>query len=452
MQDKSQPPRRRLDPLALTVMAVALAAVVGIASYLVFRLRSDAPPPEAGDARLRDAVAEVEKWIEGMKAPPPPVAKPPVAKPAPPPSLQPAPQAAVPPPPRAAAAKRFQVTDLRPPKEKRDYDAGEAEGYQVLGDDRFIPDRVSVLHERLAAKAGERLAGKQLQLTQLISWYVRTPKAALIEQGPGMPRVRPEEVWRIPQMRDAEYWIICDITLRVDGQQARGRSTRGFDGSAAALPEQHRRALLTAIDQVIAALPAPVPAAASARLFFPPPEAGRTWRYNVVVEPALWRDATLTYRTVRQGDLAVKTEFRHAGGEMNFDLGVFAPAHPSHANVRFPGFFLYPAYFAHGIEPQQSTMWEWPWQLPDGKVRAGRIKQYFAQVKEWTELRLQGVSYPALRIEATLSYIDAGNVQASAKETFWYMPAVRQVAKIVREGATPDEGATRITAELVEFR
>jgi hypothetical protein len=107
VQDKPQPPRRRLDPLALTVMAVALAAVVGISSYLVYRLRSDAsPPPEAGDARLRDAVAEVEKWIEGMKAPPPPpVAKPPLAKPAPPPpmtkpapppALQPAPQAAVP--------------------------------------------------------------------------------------------------------------------------------------------------------------------------------------------------------------------------------------------------------------------------------------------------------------------------------------------------------------------
>src|SRR5205814_4272273 len=139
------------------------------------------------------------------------------------------------------------------------------------------------------------------------------------------------------------------------------------------------------------------------------PEAGRTWRYNVVVEPPLWRDATLTYRTVRQGnDLAVSTEFRHAGGQMNFNLGVFAVPHPSHASVRFPGFFFHPAYFAYGIEPQQPIIWEWPWQLPDGNVRAGRIKRYVGQAKEWTELRLQGKSLPALRIDATLSYIDGG--------------------------------------------
>lgn len=441
-------PRPRLNRLALTVMAVALAAVVGIASFLVYRLRVDSPPPQpvAEDSTLRDAIAEVRKWIEDSPRPaPPPVT---VA----PPVFKPAPQVALPPPPPAAATMRFELTDQRPRKEKIDYDAMASDGYQVFADERFVPDRVSVLRERLAAQAGERLAGKRVTLSQLITYYVRTPKAEFIEQGPGMPRMRPEDAWRIPQMRKAAYWVICELALTVDSQQARGRGVQGFDGSAADFPAQHRRALHSAIDQVIRALPAPA-AAASARLFFPPPEAGRTWRYKVVVEPALWRDATLTYRTVREGDdLAVLTEFRHAGGEMDFNLGVFTPGHPSHANVRFPGFFLYPAYLAAGVEPSQWIGWEWWWQLPDGKVRARRIKSYMAQAKEWTELRLQGKSYPALRIEATLSYIDEGNVQASAKETFWYMPAVRQVAKIVREGATPDEGATRIVAELVDFR
>lgn len=345
---------------------------------------------------------------------------------------------------------RFDLADARPMKEKRDYDAGEAQGYQVLGDERFVPDRIFVLREQLAARAGDRLAGKRVEVRQLISWHVRTPKAALVDVGPGMAPMEPEKLWRIPQLRNAAYWVICDVILLFDGQAVIGRGTQGFDRPAD-MPGQHDRALLAAIDDAIRTLPAGAPAA-SERLFFPPPAAGRTWRYSVVVEPPLWQDATLTYRTVRQGqDLGVTTEFRHAAGTMNFDLGVFAAAHPSHANVRFPGFFFHSAYF-HALEPTQAIVWEWYWQAPDGKTRPGRIKRYVGQAKEWTELRLQGASHPALRIEATLSYIDAGRLAAEAKETIWYMPAVQQVARVVREGRTPDEGATRIVAELLEFK
>lgn len=184
-----------------------------------------------------------------------------------------------------------------------------------------------------------------------------------------------------------------------------------------------------------------------------PLEAGHVWRYRVTVEPPVWRDIVLTYRTVQQGtQVSVMTEMRHAGGNMNFNLGIYAPGHPTHANVRFPGFFFHPAYFDRPLAPGQRLTWEWPWQLPGGQVRAGRVKRYSGEVKEWRKLETAVGHYPAARIDATLSYIEDGRVQASAAETLWYMPQVQQVVKVTREGRTPDEATTRIVAELVEFR
>ena len=67
------------------------------------------------------------------------------------------------------------------------------------------------------------------------------------------------------------------------------------------------------------------------------------WRYAVVVEPPTWRDATLTYRTQQENaGIGVLTDFAYAGGKMNFHLGNYAAGHPSHANTRFPGFFMHP--------------------------------------------------------------------------------------------------------------
>lgn len=183
------------------------------------------------------------------------------------------------------------------------------------------------------------------------------------------------------------------------------------------------------------------------------PEPGRSWRYHVQVEPQLWREITLTYRTVREGGtLGVQTEFQHANGKSNFHLGRFAPNHPSHANVRFPGFFMHAAYIELPLEPGQRLSWQWPWQLADGRTREGRIKRYEGRVAGWENIKVPAGLYSAARIEATLQYVDEGKVQASAKETLWYAPKVFQVVKIVREGRTPDEGASRIVAELAEFR
>ena len=197
--------------------------------------------------------------------------------------------------------------------------------------------------------------------------------------------------------------------------------------------------------------PAPVPTQLMAQY-----GAGRRWHYRVSVEPALWSDAMLIYRVAdKDGVRSVDTDFTYKGGNMSFRLGVFAAGHPSHANVRFPGFFMHAAYLDRPLAIGQRFTWEWPWQLPGGQVRAGRIKRYDAVVKEWQTLpaypsvKAPGDTFVVARIEATLSYLEGGEQRARAHEVLWYSPRYLQVVKVIREGRTPDEGAHLIIAELV---
>jgi hypothetical protein len=178
-------------------------------------------------------------------------------------------------------------------------------------------------------------------------------------------------------------------------------------------------------------------------------EAGRSWRYAVVVEPPAWRDITLTYRTQREGaGIGVLTDFVYAGGKMNFHLGTYAANHPSHANTRFPGFFMYASYFPPSLEKGQRLQWQWPWQ----PSREGRMKRYEGLVVRWENIQVPAGTFRTAVIEASLSYVDGASVQARAKETIWYAPSVFQAVKVVREGRTPDEGSNRIVAELMEYR
>ena len=178
-------------------------------------------------------------------------------------------------------------------------------------------------------------------------------------------------------------------------------------------------------------------------------EAGRTWRYAVVVEPPAWRDITLTYRTRREGaGIGVLTDFVYAGGKSNFHLGTFAAGHPSHENTRFPGFFMYAAYLTQPLAIGQPVAFGWHWQ---GKS-AGSVKRFEGQVTAWEDLQLPAGNLQAAKIEGTLTYREDGQFRGGARETFWYAPKASQIVKIVRAGRTPDEGSSRIVAELAEFR
>ena len=205
---------------------------------------------------------------------------------------------------------------------------------------------------------------------------------------------------------------------------------------------RRRVAALTSKPAPQAQQPKAAPAAASL-------DEGRAWRYRVVVEPPAWRDITLTYRTQREGnDLVVRTDFAHTGGSSTFQLGTFAAGHPSHANTRFPGFFMHASYFPPSVKDGQRLSWSWPWQ----GTGPGRVKRYEGQVKRFETVKVPAGTYTAAVVEADLYYEERGSVRARVKETLWYVPRLRQVVKVLREGRAPDEASSRIVAELVELR
>jgi len=178
-------------------------------------------------------------------------------------------------------------------------------------------------------------------------------------------------------------------------------------------------------------------------------QAGRSWQYAVRVEPEAWKNITLTYRTVQEGNaLGVQTDFRHAGGQSAFNLGVFAPGHPSHASTRFPGFFMYAAYLDLPLQVGQKVAFGWHWQ---GKS-PGSMKRFQGMVTAMEDVQLPGGVLAAARIEGTLTYHEDGQFRGGARETFWFAPKVGQVVRILREGRVPDENLNRISAELVGYR
>lgn len=242
------------------------------------------------------------------------------------------------------------------------------------------------------------------------------------------------------QVRDAASRIVAEVRRELEPAPAAKPQPQ-----AQARPQQKPQ------PQPQQTPPQPAPGAKAAdpqrgRILLQP---GRSWRYSVKVEPEAWKDITLTYRTVQEGNaLGVRTDFRHAGGQSEFNLGVFAPGHPSHANTRFPGFFMYAAYLELPLQAGQKVSFGWHWQ---GKS-PGSMKRFQGVVTAMEDVQLPGGILPAARIEGTLTYHEDGQFRGGARETIWFAPKVGQVVRILREGRVPDENLNRISAELVDYR
>jgi hypothetical protein len=78
-------PRKRLDRPALVVHGLAIGAIVGIAAFLLYEMKSQPEPPRPAveDRRLQDAVTDIRKWIEEKRGEvqpePTPASRPPQA-------------------------------------------------------------------------------------------------------------------------------------------------------------------------------------------------------------------------------------------------------------------------------------------------------------------------------------------------------------------------------------
>lgn len=200
----------------------------------------------------------------------------------------------------------------------------------------------------------------------------------------------------------------------------------------------------------------PAPPASGALRTGPALAEGARFVYAVSLEPPVWRNAELAYRVHRQPDgrTGVEMAFEHGVGErsrMTWNLGVFAPGDPGHANVRYPGFFMHAAYFPRSLEAGRRFSWTYPWQAAGGALRPGRERRFDAVVVGPEVVVVPAGRFEATRIDVTLSYVEGGRAEAMVRETLWYARAAGQLVKVLREGRSPDEGAQHIVSELKSF-
>lgn len=185
----------------------------------------------------------------------------------------------------------------------------------------------------------------------------------------------------------------------------------------------------------------------------PGPADGSLYVYAVTLQPPAWRNAELAYRSRRQADgrLSIEMAFEHGAGERTrstWAFGVFERGHATHANVRFPGFFMHAAYFPEQLEAGRRFSWAYAWQAAGGAVHPGRERRFDAVIVGPEAVQVPAGRFEATRIEVTVSYVEAGRAAAMVRETLWYAPAAGQLVKVVRDGRSPDEPAQHIVAEL----
>lgn len=188
---------------------------------------------------------------------------------------------------------------------------------------------------------------------------------------------------------------------------------------------------------------------------------GSRWSYRVSFGPDYRPAGRLIYTTapasvspsVPTPAPSIRMQWAPDGGKAtSWDFGVFAPGHPSHKNVRFPGFFMHAAYFPFPLEKDAVLSWSFPWQLPDGSMQPGRERRFEARIAGWEDVRVPAGRFAAARLDVVLRYVEGRTVRAELRNTLWYAPEARQVVRVLWSGRAPDEGSEAILAELAEIR
>ena len=201
-----------------------------------------------------------------------------------------------------------------------------------------------------------------------------------------------------------------------------------------------------------AAFPAaPAPDYAAEATALPP---GARWSYRIGFGPSQAPAGFLNYDvTDARGQAGPRLSMQWApngGNATTWDFGVFAAGHASHANVRFPGFFMHSAYLPHPLQAGQRFTWAFPWQ--GGEPGTKRERRFTASVAGWESVDVPAGRFDAARIDVVLHYRADAKVQAEVRNTLWYAPAARQVVRVQWSGRAPDEGNPEILAELASLR
>ena len=194
-----------------------------------------------------------------------------------------------------------------------------------------------------------------------------------------------------------------------------------------------------------------------------PVPANGAWAYKVFFAPAWTSRGQLAYQTRAQTRAAAGAEsmppeadmsWRPDGGPVNnWFFGTVAAHHPSHANTRFPGFFMHAAYLPESLTPGQTLTWDFPWQGGNASLASGeRVRRFEFKVAGWEKVKVEAGEFDAARLDGTLRYVEKGSLKAEVQYSLWYAPAARQTVRMRWMGRAPDEGSGEMIAELASFR
>jgi len=184
--------------------------------------------------------------------------------------------------------------------------------------------------------------------------------------------------------------------------------------------------------------------------------ANATWAYDVAFGPAWQTAGRLNYLTLPAAPgtppQATMSWTPSRGKTATWNLGVVEAAHPSHANTRFPGFFMHATYLPVELQAGNQLKWEFPWQGGNAPQQANRVRRFEMTVTGWERVRVPAGEFDAARLDGALRYVEGDAVRAEVRYRLWYSPRVKQVVRLVWMGRAPDESGTEMMVELAAHR
>lgn len=182
------------------------------------------------------------------------------------------------------------------------------------------------------------------------------------------------------------------------------------------------------------------------------------WAYDVFFGPGWQKNGQLRYSTQRQVEQTAKSGPQNkvgssmswapnAGQVSTWNFGIVEADHPSHANTRFPGFFMHAAYLPQTLQAGNRILWEFPWQGGG----TGQLRRFDMRVVGWENVKVQAGEFNAVHLDGKLQYVDKDAVKAEVRYALWYSPRAKQVVRVLWLGRAPDESSAEMIAELASF-
>jgi hypothetical protein len=182
------------------------------------------------------------------------------------------------------------------------------------------------------------------------------------------------------------------------------------------------------------------------------------WSYDIFFGPGWQKNGQLRYSThlkaeqstkgVAQSKVGSNMSWTPNGGQTtSWYFGIVEADHPSHANTRFPGFFMHAAYLPQSLQAGNRILWEFPWQGGG----TGQVRRFDMRVVGWETVKVPAGEFTAVHLDGKLQYVDKDAAKSEVRYAIWYAPRAKQVVRVLWLGRSPDESSAEMIAELASF-